>query len=162
MSRCCWCGGLPVLSGLVKLSLHNLKSQQQCRRSGRPWGISRLNLSSFISSGISLERFPASPLLSPLLSLKVQPLWKAAFPSHFPRGISVGPTRLSEAGLVCSPHTLLCCVAGQVMGGWGSASVFSEDRTGPLSKAPLPIFQEQRPHEQRGAQLLPVDPFSVL
>lgn len=151
-----WGAASPLGSGKTKPA--QPQSQQQCRRFGRPWGISRVNLSSFISSGISLERFPASPLLS----LKVQPLWKAAFPSHSPRGISVGPTRLSEAGLVCSPHTLLCCVAGQAMGGWGSASVFSEDRTGPLSKAPLPIFQEQRPHEQGGAQLLPVDPFSVL
>lgn len=77
-------------------------------------------------------------------------------------------------GDLCGPHapfrgrpgllssTLLCCVAGQVTGEWGSASVFSEDRTGPFSKAPLPVFQEQRPHEQGGAPLLLVEPFSVL
>lgn len=107
-------------------------------------------------------KVPSFPTAVPTAVAESAATLESSLPIPLPQGDLCGPHTPFGAGLICSPHTLLCCVAGQVMGGWGSASVFSEDRTGPLSKAPLPIFQEQRPHEQRGAQLLPVDPFSVL
>lgn len=76
---------------------------------------------------------------------------KNSLPIPLPQGDLCGPMRLSSRApgsrgqswsalfTLCS-----CSVAGQVTGEWGSASVFSEDRTGSLSEAPLSLFFRSR------------------
>ena len=174
MSRCCWCGGLPGLLGLVKLSLHAPNSQQQPVQSGRPWGISWLDRSSLnaVQPTGRVSQLPHRCRGKCSCSGNSLPI---PLPAPLSRGGLSGPrvcflqsSWLLE-GRACLPSSPLCscCVARWVTG--EGALLLSSLRTGLGSSQRHPCFLAAEasgarwgPPSARGARLCSTTPGALL